>query len=113
MKYADFMARIRQLDNVSARWMLRHFYIIFFELVLIIIFFIFLLNTFKVIDISNRIPADNTLEQLLAQQATNTLIIIVLLLINSFWLLYMFSGMERMRALLKEISYNLLRRKGP
>ena len=74
MLFKDFMAKLRHFDNRCARWMMRHFYILFFEFVLVVIFFVFFYNIFRVIDLSAQISPDNLLEQLLAQQATNTLI---------------------------------------
>jgi hypothetical protein len=113
MSFEDFMSKVRQLDNRCARWMMRHFYILFFEFVLVIIFFIFFYNTFRVIDLSTQTSPDNIFEQLLAQQATNTLIITMLLILNSFWMLFMFNGMNRIRILLREITYNISRRNKP
>lgn len=111
MSFNDFMIKIRQWDNRSARWMMRHFYIIFFEFVLVIIFFIFFFNIFRSIDIASQVSREDLPAQLLVQQDTNTKIIIVLLLLNSFWMLYIFNGMQRIRSILKEISYNLMRSK--
>ena len=110
MSFEDFMAKVRHLDNRCARWMMRHFYILFFEFVLVVIFFIFFYNIFRVIDLSAQTSSDNLLEQLLAQQATNTLIITMLLILNSFWMLFIFNGMNRLTILLREITYNLSRR---
>ena len=111
MSFSNFMSKVRQFDNLAARWMMRHFYILFFEFVLVVIFFMFFFNTLRAIDIASRVSPDNLLEQLLVQQTTNTLIIVILLLLNSFWMLYIFNGMDRMRTLLKDINFSLLRRK--
>lgn len=111
MALQDFMAKVRQWDNRSARWMMRHFYIIFFEFVLVIVFFIFFFNVFKSLDISSQVPREDLTAQVLVQQNINQKIIIVLLLLNSFWMLYIFNGMQRIRIILKEISYNLMRSK--
>lgn len=111
MPFSDFMNKVRQWDNNAARWMMRHFYIIFFEFVLVIVFFIFLFNTFRTIDLSHAVPENNITEQLLVQQSTNTHIIIVLMLLNSFWMLYVFNEITRVRTLLKDISFYQSRRK--
>ena len=111
MSFQDFMSKVRQLDNRVAKWMMSHFYIIFFEFVLVIIFFYFFFNMLWSLDIANEISTRSTTEQLLLQQTTNTNIIIILLLLNSFWMLFMFNGMNRLRIILKDISFNLLRRK--
>jgi uncharacterized BrkB/YihY/UPF0761 family membrane protein len=111
MSFEDFMSKIRQWDNQCARWMMRHFYIMFFEFVLVAIFFIFLFNTLSVLDLASTVPPQNLTERLLLQQTMNTLIIIILLLLNSFWMLYMFHGMGGLKSILKEISYNIMRRR--
>ena len=109
--FDNFMSKIRQLDNHVARWMMRHFYFLFFQIVLAGIFFIFIYNTFKALDLADSSTSQTTVEKLLAQQNINTLIVILLLLLNSFWMLYMFNGMERLRLILKDISFSLMRRK--
>jgi len=111
MTFADFMNKVRQWDNHAARWMMRHFYIIFFEFVLVIIFFVFLYNTFRTIDISHVIDEKNVMQQLLIQQSTNTHIIVILMLLNSFWMLYVFNEIGRVRTILKDISFYQSRRK--
>ena len=111
MAFGDFMNKVRQLDTQAARWMMRHFYIIFFEFVLVIIFFIFLFSTFHTIDLSQQAEKSNILEQLLLQQSTNTHIIIILMLLNSFWMLYVFNEISRVRTILKDISFYQSRRK--
>ena len=111
MSFQEFMSKVRYWDNICARWMLRHFYIVFFEFVLVIIFFIFFFNMLRALDITSNISQSNITDQLLAQQITNTHIIIVLLIMNSFWMLFMFNGVNRLRFILKEISYNLNRHK--
>ena len=113
MSFEDFMSKVRQLDNLAARWMMRHFYILFFEFVLVIIFFIFFFNLLRSLDLGSQIPHGQLLDQLVHQQLLNTQIIIVLLLLNSFWMLYIFNGMTRLRAILKEISFHLSRRNRP
>ncbi len=111
MSFQDFMVKVRQWDNACARWMLRHFYILFFEFVLVIIFFSFLINTLKTIDISSDIASNNIMEKLLLQQSINTLMIVFLLLLNSFWMLYIFNEILRMRTSLKDINFGLSRRR--
>ncbi|HPB69194.1 MAG TPA: hypothetical protein PKU74_09855, partial [Candidatus Omnitrophota bacterium] len=55
--------------------------------------------------------SNTTSEYLLAQVVFNIRLIVVLLLLNSFWMLYIFNGMNRLRTLLKEISFNLSKRR--
>lgn len=109
MKFSEFMAKVRYLDRTCARWMLRHFYIIFFEFVLVIIFFMFLFNTFHSLDLATRAARADLTTQLLSQKSINNLLITILILLNSFWMLYIFNEITRIRVVLKEISYNLLK----
>lgn len=111
MSFANFMNKVRQWDTQTSRWMMRHFYILFFEFILIIIFFIFLMSTFRTIDIARASAKENITEQLLIQQSTGTYIIIILMLLNSFWMLYMFSEVSRLKTILKDISFYQSRRK--
>ena len=111
MAFTDFMNKVRQWDIQAARWMMRHFYILFFELVLLIIFCFFLYGTYRTIDISHNAADNNVMEQLMVQQTTGTAIIIILMLLNSFWMLYMFSEVSRLRTILKDISFYQSRRK--
>lgn len=111
MSFADFMNKVRQWDTQAARWMMRHFYIVIFELVLIIIFCFFLFGTFRTIDISHNAAENSVTEQLMVQQVTGTSMIIILMLLNSFWMLYMFSEVTRLRTILKDISFYQSRRK--
>jgi len=111
MSFQDFMNKVRYWDNYYARLMMRHFYLIFFEFVLVIIFFIWFFKTLSSIDISARVSDNSILEQLVLQQITNTQIIVILMLLNSFWMLYMFNGINRLRTILKDISFSLSRRR--
>ena len=111
MSFDDFMAKVRHWDSHFARWMMRHFYILFFEFVLVIIFFWFLFTLLKSIDAASQVTANDITNQLLLTQSTTTLIIALLLLLNSFWMLYIFNHMDRLRVILKDISFSLSRRK--
>lgn len=111
MSFNDFMAKVRQWDNNSARWMMKHFYILFFEVILVIIFFFFLSNTYHTINLARESDKADLLQQLLVQESTNTHIIIFLMLLNSFWMLYVFNEISRVRTILKDISFYQSRRK--
>jgi len=111
MSWEDVLSKVRQIDNFLARWLLRHFYFLFFELVLVILFFVFLFQILHTLDLASEAASQNLLEKLIAQQNINTLLILGLLFLNSFWMLFMFNGMERLRVLLKDIGFNLARRK--
>ena len=107
----DFMAKVRYWDNRSAKWMMRHFYILFFEIFLVSIFVWCFINNLHLIDVGNAISPNNLLERLLLTQTINSTIIIVLLMLNSFWMLFIFSNILRFRSLLKEISFHVSKRK--
>ena len=111
MSFQDFMTKVRYWDNRFAKWMLGHFYTIFFEFVLVMVFLIFFINIFKTIDLSTQVEPGNVTGQLLLQQSIHSLLIIFLLVMNSFWMLFIFNGMNRLRIILKDISFHLMRRK--
>ena len=110
MGYNEFMAKVRHLDNRSAKWIMRHFYILFFEFFLVFVFVIFFINLIQVINISNDVSKENVVSRLLLSQSINTLMIVLLLLLNSFWILYIFNSIIRFRPLLQEINFNLSKR---
>ena len=111
MGYNDFMNKIRQWDNRTSQWIIRHFYILFFEIILVAIFLAVFVNALKIIDVSVDIQKTNIIERLLMTQTVNTLLIVILLLFNSFWMLYIFSSLLRLRSLLKNIDFNLGKRR--
>jgi len=97
------------MDNLTAKWLMRHFYFLFFQVVLVVIFFFWLFNTIRVIDTSFQVSKSAVLERILMTQSVNTSIIVILLLLNSFWLLFIFNSIQRLSNLLKDISYNINR----
>ena len=105
------MNKVRQWDNRTAQWVVRHFYILFFEVILVAVFIGVFINAIKIIDIATDIHKNDIIERLLMSQSVNTLLITILLLFNSFWLLYIFSGLLRIRSLLKNIDFSLSRRR--
>ena len=109
MKYRDLLIKIRRWDNLTAKWFMRHFYFMFFQIVLVAIFVFWFINLFGVID-TVLAPAEQTnLEKILATQSINLTIIVFLMLLNSFWFLFVFNNIQRMRTLLKDMSYHLSR----
>ena len=110
MGFNDFMNKVRQVDNRTSQWIVRHFYILFFEAILVAIFVGVFANALKIINVSMDLNKDNIVERLLMTQSVNTLLIVILLLFNSFWMLYIFSGMLKLRSLLRNIDFNLSRR---
>ena len=111
MGYNDFMNKVRQWDNRTSQWITRHFYIIFFEFILVAIFFGAFVNILKIIDINSDLNKTNVVERLLMTQSVNTMLIVILLLLNSFWMLYIFSSVLRMRSSLRNIDFNLSHRR--
>lgn len=110
MSFTEFMNKIRQVDNRCARWMMRHFYTMFFQVVLVVIFFFFFVNTIQHIIVSEQIEPNNMTQTILAQHSTNLLLIVFLMLLNSFWMLFIFNSMDRLRIILKDINYTLMRK---
>ncbi len=115
MGFNDFTNTLRQWDNRSSQWFIRHFYLLFFEIMLVAIFVAVFVNTLKIIDINTDLhhltsPA-SPIERLMFTQTINTLLIVILLLFNSFWMLYIFSSLLRLRSLLKNIDFNLSKRR--
>ena len=110
MLFNDLMAKVRYWDNKMAKWMIRHFYILFFEVFLVLVFVGAFVITIKVLDTSAEVR-NNTIEKFLMFQSLNAILITVLLLLNSFWMLYIFNEIIRTRSTLKEISFHLSKRK--
>ncbi|OGX24806.1 MAG: hypothetical protein A2787_00750 [Omnitrophica WOR_2 bacterium RIFCSPHIGHO2_01_FULL_48_9] len=111
MAFRDFMNRVRQWDNQSAKWMMRHFYLLFFEFVLVMIFLIGFFNTIQFIDFSFDVARDDIVQRLLLTQSVYMLVVVLLMLLNSFWILYIFNYILRMQNVLKDISFSLSRRR--
>ncbi|MBI3602286.1 MAG: hypothetical protein HY209_05270 [Candidatus Omnitrophica bacterium] len=111
MAFNDFMNKIRQWDNRSAQWIVRHFYMLFFEIILVAIFVVAFINALKIIDVTIDVQKSTVLEKLLMAQSVNSLLIVILLLFNSFWILYIFSSLLRLRSVLKNIDFNLSHRR--
>lgn len=110
MNFSDMMNKVRQWDNRSAQWMMKHFYMLFFEFILVGVFVFFFMNALKVIDASDHVSKYDAIGSLVLAQTTNTSLIVILLLFNSFWMLYIFNSILRLRGVLKNIEYNLAKR---
>ncbi len=107
MAYNDFMNKVRHWDNLSAKWLMRHFYFTFFQIVLVVIFLFWFINTLNILDATYQTADKSPLEHFLALQGINSIIITFLVLLNSFWMLYIFNGFRRANGLLKDMSYHL------
>ncbi len=111
MSWTDVMNKIRYWDHTFARWMLRHVYYMFFQLVLLVVFLFWLFNVFSVIEVTSQTEHGSTLEKILRTQSINTTVIVFLLFLNSFWLLYIFSSIQRIGNLLRDLNFQLSRSK--
>lgn len=112
MKFSDFMNKVRHMDNVTARWLMRHFYFTFFQFVLIVIFIVWFINTLHLINVSDFVNPTSVTERLFFLQTTNTILIVFLILLNSFWLLFIFNGLQRMLLIMKDVYYAIYRLRG-
>jgi len=110
MSYHNFMNKIRQWDNRSNQWFIRHFYILFFEVVLVLAFVLFFALTINTINLAADISKASINERLLLNQNYLGLLIVFILLLNSFWMLFMFAGTIKIRNVLKNIDFNLSRK---
>ena len=106
----DALNKIRYFDSLIAKWLMRHFYFMFFQIILVVIFLFWFVNLFNVIDTTQTLSKDNVLlERILKTQAVNSTIAVSLILLNSFWMLYIFNVIQRMHNFLKDISFSLSR----
>ncbi len=110
MSFATIMSTIRDWDNRCSRWMMRHFYFLFFQFVLVAAFVFFFRQVLEVINLSMANPGDLT-TSLLVNNSISLVMIVFLLILNSFWMLFVFNGLNRIRLILKDINYNLTRQK--
>jgi uncharacterized membrane protein YjgN (DUF898 family) len=111
MAYNDFMSKVKQLDNRASQWMGRHFYIILFEAILAIIFLFAFINALKILNTSFNIQKNNVTDQLLLTQSMNSMLIVMLLLLISLGLLNIINSNVRLRGVLKNIEFNLSKRR--
>ncbi len=107
----DFLNKVKQWDNRAAQWMSRHFYIILFEAILVIIFFLAFIETLKIINTGFDVHRNNVIERLLLIQSVNSILIVVLLLLISLGVLNIINSNLRFRSILKNIEFNLSRRR--
>jgi len=114
MAFKDFMVKIRYWDNLTAKWLMRHFYFMFFQIVLFIVFLFWFVNMFNVIDVNYQITrSSSVLERAMITQSINTTIMVLLLLLNSFWMLFIFKGIQRLVNLLRDVNYSINRAAHP
>lgn len=111
MNFTSFMNKVRQWDNRSNQWFMRHFYVMFFQMILISAFVVFFILCLNAINAAVDINRSSIIERLLINQNYLELLIVFLLLLSSFWMLFMFSGLIKIRSVLKNIDFNLARRR--
>jgi hypothetical protein len=108
--FKNLVSKVRYWDNLTAKWLMRHFYFTFFQIVLVVIFLFWFVNMFNVIDATFQVPKTSTPgERILASQSVNTTIVVLLIILNSFWMLFIFSTIQRIHNLLRDLNYNLSR----
>jgi len=107
----DLMNKIRQWDNRAAQWMGRHFHVLLFQLILLCVFILAFMNVLKLINISFNVPNKNIADQLLLNQSINTTLTVMLLLLIALGVLNIINSNARLRNVLKNIEYNLSKRR--
>ena len=112
MAQNDLMYKIRQWDNRAAQWMGRHFYIILFEVIILIIFLFTFANALKILYISFDISKYSVTDRLLLIQSILLTLMVVLLLLISLGVLNIINSNSRLRNTLKNIEFLLSRRRG-
>jgi len=107
----DFFNKIKQWDNRAAQWMGRHFYIILFEVILVIIFLFTFVNALKILTTSFDVQKKSVTDQLLLTQSYNSILIVMLLILIALGLLNVINSNSRLRSVLKNIEFNLSKRR--
>src|SRR5882672_7272750 len=97
----DFFNKIRQWDNRAAQWMGRHFYIILFEVILIIIFLFTFINALKILNTSFEVSKNSVTDRLLLTQSVNSTMVVMLLLLISLGVLNLINNNSRIRNSIK------------
>ena len=75
------------------------------------VFVVFFALTINTINIAADIQKNSITERLLLTQNYLSLLITFLVLLNSFWMLFIFAGVLRIRNVLKNVDFNLSHRK--
>ncbi len=109
----DILNKLRQWDKRSNQWFSKNFSVLLFEIVLVVIFVFFIDYMMNIITISDQVKKESVTEQILMSQAGLMLLVVLLLLFNSFLMLYLFNNILRISGLLKNLDYNLGRRQAP
>jgi len=105
------MSKVKQWDNRAAQWMGRHFYIILFEVILVIIFIMAFFIALKIVNTSFDIQKSDITDQLILAQSYNSTLIVMLLLLISLGILNIINNNSRNRGVLKNIEFNVSKRR--
>jgi hypothetical protein len=111
LSFNDFTSKLRQWDNRSNQWFSKNFSILLFELILAVIFFFFINTMMDVFTLSSQVHRENMVEQILLSQSGFMMLIVLLLIFNSFLMLYLFNNMLKIRGVLKNLDYTMSRRR--
>lgn len=106
---SNIIDKIRHWDKKSAQWILKHFYILFFEVVLVVIFIFFFINAMSVVELGFDLNKNSHVEKLLHTQSVNTTLLLLLILFNSFWMLFIFRAIMSIRSSARSIEYNIIK----
>jgi hypothetical protein len=111
MNLNDLMNKIKQWNYRAEQWLGRHFYILLFEAILSIIFLFAFINLIKLIILSFNVSPVSVSDQLLLAESINTSLIVMLLILLSLGVLNLINGNTRFRNILKNIEFNLSKRR--
>ncbi|MDE2221879.1 MAG: hypothetical protein KGK03_02290 [Candidatus Omnitrophica bacterium] len=107
----ELLSKIRQWDNRAGQWMGRHFYIIFFQVILIIIFILGFGIGLKTIYSSFDVPKNDVIAQLLLIQSYAMILTVMLLILIALGVLNLISHNSRIRSAIRNIEFNLSKRR--
>lgn len=107
----EMTSKLRQWDHRSSQWFTKNFSVLLFEVLLAFICFLLLNMMIDLFAIEGRVNKDNLTEQILLSQARLTQLIVMILIFNSFLMIYLFNNMIKIRGVLKNMDYNTSRRR--
>jgi hypothetical protein len=111
MAQSEWLNKIRQWDNRAGQWMSRHFYLIIFQVILIVIFGLAFFICLKMINTSFVVAKNDIPDQLLLIQTYNSMLMVVLLILLSLGVLNIINHNSRIKGAIKSIEFNLSKRR--
>lgn len=102
----SFLEKYRQWDREVSKFLTRHFYFSFFQIVIGVVFAYWLISFINLLNILAKNKFETASELLLINQTLNISFMLFLLLLNSFWILYILNNSNRMANSMKNVSYN-------